>query len=100
MKKIDKSVADAYFRERTRNIVIYLIIWFIVSFGVVLFAEPLSKFTFLGFPFHYYMGAQGAVLTFIILLFINAKLSDKIDEKYGIDEKQNEQLSIGKTLNH
>lgn len=100
MKKMDKSVADAYFRERTRNIVIYLIIWFIVSFGVVLFAEPLSTFTFLGFPFHYYMGAQGAIVTFIVLLFINAKISDKIDQKYGIDETKNEQLSIGNTLEH
>jgi putative solute:sodium symporter small subunit len=100
MKKMDKSVADSYFKERTRNIVIYLIIWFIVSFGVVMFAVPLSKFNFLGFPLHYYMGAQGAILTFIILLFFNAKLSDKIDEKYGIDEAQNEQLSSGKTLEH
>ncbi|WP_246944386.1 DUF4212 domain-containing protein [Bacillus pinisoli] len=100
MKKIDKSVADAYFREKTRNIIIYLIIWFIVSFGVVLFAEPLSNFTFLGFPFHYYMGAQGSILTFIILLFVNAKVSDKIDQKYGIDEAQNEMLSAGKSLDH
>jgi putative solute:sodium symporter small subunit len=100
MKRIDKSVADAYFRERIRNIAIYLIIWFIVSFGVVMFAEPLSKFSFLGFPFHYYMGAQGAVVTFIILLFVNAKLSDKVDQKYGIDETQNEQLSLGKALDH
>jgi putative solute:sodium symporter small subunit len=100
MKKIDKEVADAYFRERTRNIVIYLIIWFIVSFGVAMFAEPLSTFSINGFPFHYFMGAQGAIVTFIILLFVNAKVSDKIDEKYGIDEVQNEQLSYGKTLDH
>lgn len=100
MKKIEKATADSYFREKTRNIVIYLIIWFIVSFGVVLFAESLSKFTFLGFPFHYYMGAQGAILVFILLLFVNAKVSDKIDEKYGIDEKQNEQLSTGKIVEH
>jgi putative solute:sodium symporter small subunit len=100
MKKIDKTVADAYFRERTRNIVIYLIIWFIVSFGIVLFAESLSNFQFIGFPFHYYMGAQGAVVVFIILLFVNAKQSDKIDEKYGIDESQNEHFSSGKALDH
>ncbi|KAA0548570.1 DUF4212 domain-containing protein [Bacillus sp. BGMRC 2118] len=100
MKKIEKAVADSYFRDRTRNIIIYLIIWFIVSFGVVFFAESLSSFTFLGFPFHYYMGAQGAIVVFIILLFVNAKVSDKIDEKYGIDEKQNEQLSTGKISDH
>lgn len=100
MKKIDKEVADRYFREKTRNIVIYFIIWFIVSYGVVLFAEPLSNVNFIGFPLHYYMGAQGAVVTFIILLFVNAKLGDKLDQKYGIDESKNEQISAGSTLNH
>ncbi|WP_078543469.1 DUF4212 domain-containing protein [Litchfieldia alkalitelluris] len=100
MKKIEKKIADSYFRERTRNIIIYLIIWFIVSFGVVFFAEGLSSFTINGFPFHYFMGAQGAVVTFIILLFVNAKLSDKIDQKYGIDESKNEQISSGKVLDH
>ncbi|MDF1508182.1 DUF4212 domain-containing protein [Robertmurraya sp. DFI.2.37] len=100
MKKIDKAVADRYFREKNRNIIIYFIVWFMVSYGVVLFAEPLSTITFIGFPLHYYMGAQGAILTFIILLFVNAKLGDKIDQKYGIDESKNEQISSGSTLEH
>lgn len=100
VKKIDKEVADRYFRERTRLIVIYLAIWFVVSYGVVLFAEPLSDISINGFPFHYFMGAQGAVLTFIILLFVNAKLGDRIDKKYGIDEKKNEQISSGKVFEH
>ncbi|MCH1625172.1 DUF4212 domain-containing protein [Fredinandcohnia quinoae] len=100
MKKIDKKIADAYFKERTRNIAIYLIIGFLVSFGVVLFAEPFSKFSVNGLPFHYFMGAQGAVLTFIIVLFVNAKVSDSIDKKYGIDESKNEQISSGKVLDH
>ncbi|MFP7297472.1 DUF4212 domain-containing protein [Neobacillus niacini] len=100
MKKIDKKMADSYFREKTRNMVIYFIIWFLVSYGVVLFAEPLSEFTINGFPLHYFMGAQGAVITFIILLFINAKLGDAIDRKYGIDEEKNKQISSGKVLDH
>lgn len=100
MRKIDKKVADSYFRERVRNMIIYFVIWFAVSFGVVMLAEPLSNITINGFPFHYFMGAQGAVVTFIILLFVNAKLSDKIDQKYGIDESKNEQISSGKVLDH
>ncbi|KGX91917.1 membrane protein [Pontibacillus halophilus JSM 076056 = DSM 19796] len=100
MKKVDKKMADAYFRARTLSITIYLIIWFVVSFGVVLFAEPLSSITFNGIPLHYYMGAQGAILTFILLLFINAIVSDRIDKRFGIDEKRNEAISSGKTLDH
>ncbi|MCC3356195.1 DUF4212 domain-containing protein [Bacillus sp. REN16] len=100
MKKVDKKIAESYFREKTRNIIIYLIIGFIVSFGVVLFAKPLSAFSVNGLPFHYFMGAQGAVATFIIILFVNAKVSDKIDQKYGIDEEKNKQISSGKVLDH
>ncbi|MDX8366824.1 sodium/substrate symporter small subunit [Cytobacillus sp. IB215665] len=82
MKKLDKQNADSYFRKHTRNVVIYLVIWLMVSFGVVFFAETL-QFNINGFPFHYFMGAQGSILIFILLLFINARVSDKLDEKYG-----------------
>jgi putative solute:sodium symporter small subunit len=100
VRKMDKAVADRYFFEKTRNMIIYFVIWFIVSYGVVLFAEPLSEIYVNGFPLHYFMGAQGAVITFIILLFVNAKVSDAIDRKYGINEEVNEQLSSGRTLDH
>ena len=100
MKKIDKSIADAYFRTKTRNIIIFLAIGFLVSFGVVAFAESFKGMTFNGMPFHYWVGAQGGVITFVIILFINAYMGDKLDEKYGIDEKRNEVLSSGKTIDH
>ncbi|HSI66512.1 MAG TPA: sodium/substrate symporter small subunit [Planococcus sp. (in: firmicutes)] len=86
MRKIDKKQADAYFRLRTTLITVYLVIGFIASFGVVFFAEELSGFTVNGFPFHYFMGAQGAVLIFIVLLFINAIVNDRIDKKFGLDQ--------------
>lgn len=97
MKKIDKRVADTYFRIRTTLIIIYLAIGFSVSFGVAFFAKELSSITFNGFPLHYYMAAQGAVLTFIILLFVNAIINDKVDKKFGIDEKRNQSISANKS---
>jgi putative solute:sodium symporter small subunit len=100
MKKIEKAKADQYFKEKNRYIVLYLVVWFLSSFGVVLFAEGLSDVMINGYPLHYFMGAQGAVIIFIILLFVNAKVSDSIDRKYGIDESKNESLSYGKTLDH
>ncbi|WP_102335563.1 DUF4212 domain-containing protein [Salimicrobium jeotgali] len=100
MKKIDKKTADAYFRTRTTLIVIYLLIGFCVSYGVVLFAEPLSSITFLNMPLHYYMGAQGAVLTFIFLLFVNAIVSDFVDRKFGLlDLDKEEEDESGKAVN-
>jgi putative solute:sodium symporter small subunit len=100
VRKIDKSQADAYFREKNMYMVLFFGIWFIVSFGAAAFADSLTEFEIFGFPFHYFMGAIGALLTFIILLFANAIVGDRIDKKYGIDDKRNEEISSGKVLDH
>lgn len=100
MKKIDKHVADAYFREKNRYMTAYFIIWFLVSYVVVAFADSLSHIQFLGFPFHYFMGAIGALFTFIILLFVNAIVGDRIDKKYGIDDARNKEIGSKNTVNH
>ena len=100
MKKIDREKADQYFKEKNRYMALYLVIWLLSSFGVVLFAERLSTISINGFPFHYFMGAQGSIVIFIVLLYVNAKVSDRIDKKYGLDESRNEQISYGKTLDH
>ncbi|CDQ18887.1 putative solute:sodium symporter small subunit [Halobacillus karajensis] len=89
MKKMDPQKARAYFRLRTMMICIYLGIGALVSFVVVLAAESLQSFTVMGLPLPYYMGAQGAVLTFIVLLFFNAMISDMVDKKFGLIPKQN-----------
>ncbi|WLR50691.1 DUF4212 domain-containing protein [Bacillus tianshenii] len=100
MRKIDKQVADAYFRARTTSIIIYIGIGMILSFGVVIGANMFSGMTINGMPFHYFMGAQGAIVVFIILLFVNAIVSDAIDRKFGIDESKNKTISSGKVLDH
>ncbi|KAB2952998.1 DUF4212 domain-containing protein [Heliorestis acidaminivorans] len=100
MKKLDKQLANAYYYTRIKHISIYLTIWFIVSFGVVAFADSLTGFSMNGMPFHYFMGAQGALIIFVALLFINAVVSDRVDRSFGIDEEANERLGSGKTLDH
>ncbi|TLS35808.1 DUF4212 domain-containing protein [Pseudalkalibacillus caeni] len=99
MKKIDKAVADAYFKERIRLIGILLVIWFIVSYVMVFFAESLAQYSFNGFPLHYFMGAQGSVATFIVLLFVNAAISDRIDEKYGLSPKKKIEQTLDRSVN-
>ena len=100
MKKFDKKTADAYFREKNKYMILYFIIWAIVSYVAVFFAEPLSEFSINGFPLHYFMGAQGALAVFILLLFVIAIVGDKIDKKYRIYEKRNEAIGAGKVVDH
>ncbi|MEK3764090.1 MULTISPECIES: DUF4212 domain-containing protein [unclassified Solibacillus] len=100
MKKIDQKVADAYFREKNRYMLVYFVIWFLVSYVVVAFADSLTEIQFLGFPFHYFMGAIGALFTFIVLLFVNAIVGDKIDKKYGIDDERNKEIGAKNMIDH
>ncbi|WP_270180356.1 DUF4212 domain-containing protein [Alkalihalobacillus sp. CinArs1] len=92
MKKIDKKTADAYIKAIFRLTTVLLIIWLTVSFGMVLIAETLAQYTFNGFPLHYFMGAQGSIVVFIILLFVNAYICDRIDEKYNLVEKKSKNV--------
>ncbi|MEG0472705.1 MAG: DUF4212 domain-containing protein [Solibacillus sp.] len=100
MRKIEKKVADAYFREKNRYMLIYFAIWFVVSYVVVAFADSLTEVQFLGFPFHYFMGAIGALFTFIVLLFVNAIVGDRIDKKYGIDDARNKEIGSKNMVEH
>ena len=100
MKKVVQKVADAYFREKNRYMLVYFVIWFLVSYVVVAFADSLTEIQFLGFPFHYFMGAIGALFTFIVLLFVNAIVGDKIDKKYGIDDERNKEIGAKKMIDH
>ena len=100
MKKIDKKVADAYFREKNRYMFVYFALWFLVSYVMVALADSLTEIQFLGFPFHYFMGAIGALFTFIVLLFVNAIVGDKIDEKYGIDDERNKEIGSKNMIEH
>ncbi|HIQ31497.1 MAG TPA: DUF4212 domain-containing protein [Aquifex aeolicus] len=83
---MDKEKLEAYHRENIRLIIILLVIWFLVSYGGVLIARPLSGSTIFGYPAHYWVSAQLSVITFVILIFVYAFVMNKIDQKYGVEE--------------
>ncbi|HEY9142629.1 MAG TPA: DUF4212 domain-containing protein, partial [Arenimonas sp.] len=61
-----------YWRRTLRITAILLSIWFVVTYVVIFFAVPLNQFTFLGFPFAFYMGAQGALIVYVALIVFYA----------------------------
>ncbi|MCL6554841.1 MAG: DUF4212 domain-containing protein [Burkholderiales bacterium] len=74
-----------------RNLVltgVLLVIWFVVTFVVGYFARELNQFTFLGFPFAFYMGAQGSLIIYVIMIFYYAKRMNRLDEEYGVAERE------------
>jgi putative solute:sodium symporter small subunit len=80
--------SQAYWKKNLRIILWCLIIWAIVSlgFGVIL-AQPLNSFSIGGYPLGFFFAHQGAIYTFIVLIFFYAWRMNRLDKEYNLDEQ-------------
>ena len=77
-----------YWEYNRRLVVVLLAIWFVVTYLISgLWAAALNKISFLGFPLGYYMAAQGSLIIFVLEIAIYARLMNKKDLEYGIQEE-------------
>jgi len=74
-----------YWRKNLRITAILLVIWFIVTFVVGYFARELS-FNFFGWPFAFYVGAQGALIVYVLIILFYARYMNNLDIEYGVHE--------------
>ncbi len=82
-----KEQLENYWRENRNLMLIVLFIWALVSYGAALISGWLNKIVIFGFPLSYYMGAQGSLIVFLLLIIFYAKKMDQIDKKYGVEEE-------------
>ncbi|HBR21634.1 MAG TPA: DUF4212 domain-containing protein [Nitrospiraceae bacterium] len=85
---IDRKTLDAYWKENIKLTTFTLIIWFVVTYVVAFFAPQLNGIVIFGFPFGYYMAAQGSLIIFVWLIFNYAFKMNKYDKKYGVEEEE------------
>ena len=77
----------AYWKENLRYLSNLLVIWFLVSYGCgIIFVDQLNEFHLGGFPLGFWFAQQGAIYTFVVLIFVYVRLMNKLDKKYGFDE--------------
>jgi putative solute:sodium symporter small subunit len=74
-----------YWRKNVTITVILLAIWAIVTYGVGFFARELN-FNFFGWPFSFWVGAQGAPAIYVCLIGFYAWYMNKLDQQYGVAE--------------
>ncbi|MAW96178.1 MULTISPECIES: DUF4212 domain-containing protein [unclassified Leeuwenhoekiella] len=80
--------ARKYWRENIKYLTILLIIWFAVSFGCgILFKDFLNRYSLGGFKLGFWFAQQGSIYVFVILIFVYIRLMNKLDKKYGYNEK-------------
>ncbi|CAG1001641.1 hypothetical protein RHDC4_03232 [Rhodocyclaceae bacterium] len=76
----------------SRNLTItgtLLAVWFVVTFVFGWFARELNEITFIG-PMGFYMGAQGALVIYVLIIWYYAKFMNNLDKEYGVHEGEDE----------
>ncbi|AGC75603.1 putative solute:sodium symporter small subunit [Nonlabens dokdonensis] len=83
-----QSNATAYWKENIKYLFILLGIWFAVSYGAgILFKDALNELRLGGFKLGFWFAQQGSIYVFVILIFVYVRIMNKLDKKYGYDEK-------------
>ena len=62
-----------YWRANLRITAVLLAIWFFVTFG---------------WPFSFYVGAQGALIVYVVIIWFYARYMGKLDQQFGVAEEE------------
>jgi putative solute:sodium symporter small subunit len=76
-----------YWRKNVRLTAILLAIWFVVTFVVSFYARELNAITMFGWPLGFYMGAQGSLIVYVVIIFYYARYMNNLDIEYGVAEE-------------
>ncbi len=76
-----------YWRKNLNITAILMAIWFLVTFGVGFFARDLN-FNFFGWPFSFWVGGQGALIVYCVIIWYYARYMNKLDIEHGVEESE------------
>ena len=76
-----------YWQKNLNITAVLMAIWFVVTFVVSFFARDLN-FTFLGWPFSFWMGAQGSLVIYVLIIWFYARYMNQLDNEHGVAEAE------------
>jgi len=76
-----------YWRANLRITGILLFIWFFVTFVIGFFARDLN-FNFFGWPFSFWVAAQGALIVYVVIIGFYAHYMNRLDQQHGVAEEE------------
>lgn len=74
-----------YWRRNVKITMVLLAIWAFVTYVVGFYARDLS-FNFFGWPFSFWMGGQGALIIYVLIIWYYARYMNRLDREYGVEE--------------
>lgn len=84
---VDKEVQKAYWSANLRLIALCLVVWALVSYGFGIFLRPMIEGVKVGgTDIGFWFASQGAIISFICLVFFYAWRMNRLDKKLGLSE--------------
>ena len=74
-----------HWRLNLRFTAALLALWFGVSFVVTYFARELNA-VFFGWPFSFWVAAQGALIIYLVLVWVYGRWMNRLDHALGVAE--------------
>ena len=85
----NNAKAQRYWARNLRLLMILLAIWWVVSYGAgIIWADSLNSITIpgTGFQVGFWFAQQGSIYVFVALIFIYARLMNKLDKEFDVHE--------------
>jgi len=77
-----------YWKVNLRYLALLLAVWFVVSYGCgILLVDELDQIRLGGFKLGFWFAQQGAMYVFVVLIFVYVWLMNRLDKKYGVEER-------------
>ena len=76
-----------YWRKNRIVIAVLMLVGFAVTFGVSYFARSLN-FRFFGWPFSFWMGAQGTLLIYCMIIAFYAWYMSRLDDEFRAEKEE------------
>ena len=83
------QLSEKHLEYWNKNLVItavLLVIWFVSTFVMSYYARELNNVTLFGWPLAFYMGAQGSLIIYVVIIWFYARYMNNLDDKYGVAE--------------
>ncbi len=75
-----------YWHRNLRLTAALLALWFAVTFLVSFYARELS-FSFFGWPFSFWMAAQGSLIVYCLIVVVYARAMARLDQAHDVAEE-------------
>ena len=88
MSHLSEKSAQEYWRRNKALMVKLGIIWFVVSYGCgILLVDVLNQIQIGGYKLGFWFAQQGAIYTFIVLIFYYTRAMHKLDKEFNVEEQ-------------